>query len=77
VIGLPGDIETPVKLEASHSDMCRFDTRVKQDMDMYKKVRHGLRILYNNAREARAMVSRYPPESNSTAQGLSVNTLGR
>lgn len=42
VLGMPGPVETVVCINADHSNMCRFDTRVKKDMDNYKEVQHGL-----------------------------------
>ncbi|KAH8652856.1 hypothetical protein BGZ61DRAFT_374660, partial [Ilyonectria robusta] len=49
VLDMPGDIETQVKIEANHGDICRFDTRDLSDSQRYKKVRHGLRKLHEAA----------------------------
>ena len=38
VIGLPGHREKQVKLEATHSDMCRFNPNVRIDAKNYKLV---------------------------------------
>ena len=38
VIGLPGARENQVKIEATHSDMCRFNPDVQIDVNNYKLV---------------------------------------
>lgn len=38
MIGLPGDHENQVKLEATHSDMCRFNPKVQIDAKNFKLV---------------------------------------
>ena len=38
VIGLPGDQENQVKLEATHSDMCRFNPNAQVDAKNFKLV---------------------------------------
>ena len=38
MIGLPGDRENQVKLEATHSDMCRFNPNAQTDAKNFKLV---------------------------------------
>ena len=38
MIGLPGDRENQVKLEATHSDMCRFNLNTQIDAKNFKLV---------------------------------------
>ena len=38
MIGLPGDRENQVKLEATHSDMCRFNPNTQVDAKNFKLV---------------------------------------
>ncbi|KAK0710048.1 hypothetical protein B0T26DRAFT_755171 [Lasiosphaeria miniovina] len=42
VLGMPGLVETVARIDADHSNICRFDTSVPEDMNNYKKVQHGL-----------------------------------
>jgi len=51
VIGLPGDIENQVGIDASHSDICRFDPSIMIDMDNYEKVQGNFQELYEGALE--------------------------
>jgi hypothetical protein len=77
---MPGDIETTVELKASHSNICRFDTRISADLDLYKKVRHGVRLIQEKALHM-SHLSSLPPipmtdpvehqSRNATALGLS------
>ncbi len=48
VFGLPGDRENIVRLDASHSDMCRFD-QSRQDQDNFKLVWNNVEDLYKEA----------------------------
>ncbi|KAH9206067.1 hypothetical protein DL95DRAFT_397161 [Leptodontidium sp. 2 PMI_412] len=45
VLGLDGMRENQVKLDATHSDMCRFNRSVKKDVDNYALVEGNLRDL--------------------------------
>ena len=38
VIGLPGDIENQVGLDAGHKEICRYDPSILADIDNYEKV---------------------------------------
>ncbi len=38
IIGLPGDCENQIKLQAKHSDMCRFNPADSLDNKNYKLV---------------------------------------
>lgn len=49
VIGLPGDIENQVGIDASHSEICRFDPSIMMDMDNYEKVQGNFQELYEGA----------------------------
>ena len=51
VIGLPGDIENQVGIDASHSEICRFDPSILTDMDNYEKVQGNFQELYKSALE--------------------------
>lgn len=48
MFGLPGDRENIVRLDASHSDMCRFD-QSKRDQDNFKLVWSNVEDLYEDA----------------------------
>ncbi|KAE9987514.1 hypothetical protein EG328_002499 [Venturia inaequalis] len=47
--GLPGSMENVVRLEADHSNICRFDTGLQADLDNYKLVRTNVIRLYKQA----------------------------
>ena len=47
--GLPGHRESIVRLDASHSDMCRFNGINQGDIDNYKIVSSNLEDLYEGA----------------------------
>lgn len=49
VFGLPGHRENIVRLNASHSDMCRFDTKDQRDKDNLEIVLSNLEDLYVEA----------------------------
>ncbi|KAI3535789.1 hypothetical protein CSPX01_11127 [Colletotrichum filicis] len=48
-LNMPGDVETIVRINAGHSDICRFDTSMPVDKDNYKQAIHGLKKLSNAA----------------------------
>jgi len=45
VFGLAGDRENQVRLNATHSNMCRFNPSVKADMDNYFFVKANIEDL--------------------------------
>lgn len=45
VIGLPGNRENVVQLDALHDDMCRFNPDSKQDRENYFKVEGNVKEL--------------------------------
>ncbi|KAL2050807.1 hypothetical protein ABVK25_008868 [Lepraria finkii] len=47
VLELPGDIENQVKIDADHSEMCRFDLSVAKDHDNYRLVQANIEDLYD------------------------------
>ena len=47
--GLPGHRENIVRLNASHSDMCRFDAKDQRDKDNLEIVFSNLEDLYDEA----------------------------
>jgi hypothetical protein len=49
VIGLPGDRETQLKINAIHSDMCRFDATQETDQDNYELVDYNMNRLCREA----------------------------
>ena len=51
MIGLPGDMENQVGLDASHSEICRYDPSILADMDNYDLVQGNLSELYEGALE--------------------------
>ena len=56
VIGLPGDMENQVGIDASHSEICRFDTSISADMDNYEKVQGNIKELYDGAVEMEGVI---------------------
>ena len=46
MIGLPGDVENQVGIDANHSEICRFDPSIQTDMDNYEKVQANIKELY-------------------------------
>jgi hypothetical protein len=46
VIGLPGNVEAQLALDATHSDMCRFDLSTLADQDNFRIVKARVRRLY-------------------------------
>ena len=52
-MGLPGDHENQVKLEATHSDMCRFNPNVQIDAKNYKLVEGNVLELCEVSKRAR------------------------
>ena len=49
VFGLPGHRENIVRLNADHSDMCRFDIKDQRDKDNLKIVSSNLEDVYKEA----------------------------
>ena len=47
--GLPGHRENIVRLNASHSDMCRFDAQDQRDKDNLEIVLSNLEDIYDRA----------------------------
>lgn len=64
VFGLPGDRENIVMLNASHSDMCRFDES-QQDQDNFKLVWSNIEDLYLEALKRSEFVKLPSPSSNN------------
>jgi hypothetical protein len=53
-LGLPGDRENVVKLNADHSGVCKFgDGQI--DRDNFKKVQNNIQDLYENALKLREL----------------------
>jgi hypothetical protein len=48
-IGLPGNIEDILPLNADHSDMCKFDPNNKDDESNYEVVSEAVTELYEQA----------------------------
>lgn len=48
-MGLPPEIEHSIKLDANHSDICRFDMSVKVDRDNYDLVSRSITEIYNES----------------------------
>lgn len=48
-IGLPGDVEYQVLIDAVHGDMCRYDLSIEEDEDMFRRVRGNVKELYRAA----------------------------
>ncbi len=74
VIDLPGDMENQVGIDASHSDICRFDPSILKDMDNYEKVQGNFRELYEGALEKLGEILPTVPEGELRAR---LATLGR
>ena len=49
VIGLPGDVENAVKLDADHSNMCCFDLSNQKDRDNFHLVEANMKDPYDLA----------------------------
>lgn len=49
VLGLPGQRETQLRINADHRNMCRFDMSVQGDLDNYRKVERNLQMLCADA----------------------------
>ena len=49
VFGLPGERENQVKINADHSDVCRFDPALELNQDNYILVEANLRRLCESA----------------------------
>ena len=61
VIGLAGDIENQVGLDASHREICRFDPSILTDKDNYEKVQGNLEEFYKGALEKQGEIFPNPP----------------
>lgn len=48
-MNLPGSRETQLRINADHSDMCRFDPTVSSDWDNYRKVERNIQMLIADA----------------------------
>ena len=46
VLGLSGDVENQVRLEADHSNICCFDFSIEDDLDNYEVVAANIKELY-------------------------------
>ena len=68
MIGLPGDMENQVGLDASHSEMCRYDPSILADMDNYDLVKGNLRELYEGALEKQGELLPNAPEGKLEAR---------
>ncbi len=68
VIGLPGDMENQVGIDASHSEICRFDPSILEDMDNYEKVQGNFRELYEGALEKLGEILPTAPEGELEAR---------
>lgn len=62
VIGLPGNVEAQLQLNASHSDICRFDPSSERDQDNYKIVNSRLKGLYKEAILLRSKLANPPQQ---------------
>ena len=62
MIGLPGDMENQVGIDASHSEICRFDPSILNDVDNYEKVQGNFRELYEGALEKQGEILPSTPE---------------
>ncbi|KAI9783675.1 MAG: hypothetical protein M1839_003523 [Geoglossum umbratile] len=72
VIGLPGDVENVVKLDANHSEICRFDITIQRDRDNLCLVLANIKMLYGLA-IARGEISsllEVPPFETEPGTGL-------
>ena len=68
VIGLPGDTENQVGIDASHSEICRFDPSILTDVDNYEKVQGNFRELYEGALEKQGEILPSVPEGDFEAR---------
>lgn len=66
--GLPGHRENIVRLNATHSDMCRFDGKDQRDKDNLKIVSSNLEDVYDVAlKNCESANSVHLPELNTGA----------
>ncbi|KAI9807419.1 MAG: hypothetical protein M1833_000164 [Piccolia ochrophora] len=49
VLGIPGNIESTIRLDADHSNMCRYDPLVQKDADNFLLVRAEVEDFYDFA----------------------------
>lgn len=65
-IGLPGDVENIVCIEADHSNMCCFNLSNNVDEDNFQLVSANIKELYKSAIDRRVdLSSRLPPVPTS------------
>ncbi|KAH8700955.1 hypothetical protein BGW36DRAFT_375302 [Talaromyces proteolyticus] len=57
--GLPGHRETILGLEADHSNMCKFNTEIEDDKDLYDFVENNFYWLYEEAMKEAAIGTRF------------------
>ncbi|KAL4964039.1 uncharacterized protein BDV14DRAFT_209586 [Aspergillus stella-maris] len=71
VLGLPGQRETQLRINADHSNMCRFDLTVQLDKDNYRKVERNLQMLCADAltKNGGQIVRSDAPIASSSVQG--------
>ncbi|PKX99644.1 ankyrin repeat domain-containing protein [Aspergillus novofumigatus IBT 16806] len=71
VLGLPGKRETQLRINADHSNICRFDMTVQADKDNYRKVERNLQMLCADALVPKAgQIARSDvPMKNLASQG--------
>ena len=76
VFGLSGMNETPIKLDADHGNMCRFDLSIERDRDNYELVRGNLSSLCQKAvTDAVARTEEKGEQLNFQKQAFSVLSL--
>ena len=70
IIGLPGDHENQIKLQAKHSDMCRFNPADTVDNKNYKFVEGNVLELCENCmqlgKKSRSSIDQLPHTSADT-----------
>ncbi len=49
VLKLAGNRETQMRIDADHSNMCRFDLESQRDQDNYRKVQRRLQMMCADA----------------------------
>lgn len=68
-IGLPGDVENVVALNADHSNMCRFDLADEEDESNYEIVATNVKDVYDHAMIRREETFLILPEAPSSEPG--------
>jgi hypothetical protein len=56
--GLPGHRETILGLDADHSNICKFDSAIEDDMDVYEFVKNNFLWLYDEVLKERNLETR-------------------